>query len=84
MSCPSPRKSRDLCASLPLPVCGLAENYALLLGDICVLLGFRLTEDILLSPVPRLDIDAYPDVIEKGLGLYAEPALAFGHVWTYV
>lgn len=38
-------------------------------------------EDIMMSPVPRLDIDAYPDAIEKGLGLYAEPSIAVGHVF---
>jgi hypothetical protein len=29
-----------------------------------MLVGFRILEDMLLLPVPRLDIDAYPDVIE--------------------
>jgi hypothetical protein len=56
------------------------ENFALLLGDISVLLSFRIMEDLLIFPQPHLDIDAYPVAIQEGLSAYADPSAAISHI----
>lgn len=60
----------------PAPI----QNYALLIGDISILITFRTVEDMLLTPMPSLDITASPDLIRNGLIAYADPLSAATHV----
>ncbi len=60
------------------------EVYPLLIGDLSVLLSFRSLEDTLTTPLPTLDIAASPDIIARGLMLYADPLHAAAHIYSVI
>ena len=49
------------------------ENLALLISDALMMLAFRIIEDMIRNPPPRLEVDAHPNVIEYGLSFYSDP-----------